>query len=348
MRFSLHLQLFRVEARKYSLRTSKEILAVLTMSILLSGINPYPIVGQTKTTPSRAGVTTNTSIPSKPLTLPQAISQIRQSVVQISVVIDQFPPNPQSFAGRPQTRVLGSGFLVSDDYFITAKHVIDAFQSLPVPDGNGRKRIGVGVAGLNTSNVRGTFGVYEVEIVDQDSVHDLVLLHKLSYKFMFQTLAVAIITPSKGGPQQIPEYQPLKPARLSVDRPEEGDAIATSGYPLNNAVLITTSGTVASSWDFYESEFHPPGAPPSFIAFNIEDRYLADLRVNHGNSGGPVYSISSGAVIGVCQAFELADVEAMNVPSVHVPLVYNSGISLFVPARYIAELLKKNNVKWSQ
>jgi hypothetical protein len=77
---------------------------------------------------------------------------------------------------------------------------------------------------------------------------------------------------------------------------------------------------------------------------------LADLRVNHGNSGGPIYSIATGAVIGVCEGFEGADVETGKLPSIKIddePLVYNSGVSIFIPARYVTALLDKNKIMWT-
>lgn len=80
----------------------------------------------------------------------------------------------------------------------------------------------------------------------------------------------------------------------------------------------------------------------------MKDLYLADLRVNHGNSGGPVYSARSGAVIGVCVAFELADIESRNLPEAGSLLKYNAGISVIVPALYVSNLLKKNGLKWQE
>ena len=41
------------------------------------------------------------------------------------------------------------------------------------------------------------------------------------------------------------------------------------------------------------------------------DSYLADMTVNHVNSGAPVYDPMSGQVIGVRSAFALAKVERL-------------------------------------
>jgi hypothetical protein len=199
----------------------------------------------------------------KTLTLPQAIAQIRQSVVQISVMIESTDP----FVAA-QTGVLGSGFEVSDGYFITAKHVTDAFQNLSIP--NAKKTIGVGFAGSDRSNLRGAFRVYEVEIVDQDAIHDIALLHQKSNDILFESIQhYDNIGGTPPGFTVVPAYHPPRPARLPIERPEEGEGIATSGYPLKKTVLLTTSGTVASSWDSYKS----PGAADAF-----QGSVLADLE----------------------------------------------------------------------
>jgi S1-C subfamily serine protease len=197
--------------------------------------------------------------------------------------------------------------LVTDDgYVITAKHVIDAFGDLKLtaPDGQelevGRKRVGIGIPGPNTPNVRGTFSVFAYELVDVDPVHDLALLKIQRNTVISSYVGLAVI--QGGHPQSIPTVQPQAAAKLSSKRPEEGEPIAVSGYPLRKTVLITTSGAVASSWDYDVKEVQSPGAPDWFRLPNIADSYLADMHVNPGNSGGPVYSVENGAVIGVCVA----------------------------------------------
>lgn len=72
------------------------------------------------------------------------------------------------------------------------------------------------------------------------------------------------------------------------------------------------------------------------------DRYLGDLRANHGNSGGPVYSISTGKVIGICDAFVGAPVETTVI--LPVGLSYNSGLAVIIPIKYAIDLLKKHGL----
>ena len=63
-------------------------------------------------------------------------------------------------------------------------------------------------------------------------------------------------------------------------RPQEGEPIATSGFPLGKQILMTTSGTIASSWDWDLREVPVPGSTGTKSI--VEDVYLADLHVNGG------------------------------------------------------------------
>jgi S1-C subfamily serine protease len=113
---------------------------------------------------------------------------------------------------------------------------------------------------------------------------------------------------------------------------------------------------VDSSWG-YESAQEPAPGRPGITLPTIKDVFLVDLHLNHGNSSGPVYSVDTGAVIGVADAYALED----NVMVEPLPggkpdpardqisgraLMTNAGLGVVVPVRYVVELLKKNGVKW--
>jgi S1-C subfamily serine protease len=95
---------------------------------------------------------------------------------------------------------------------------------------------------------------------------------------------------------------------------------------------------MATSWTTEAEQAQIPGALPGITRPDIADSYLADVRVNPGNSGGPVYSVDRAQVIGVAVPREV-------IPPDHRPLVYNSGLTNVIPVQYVVELLKKNNVK---
>ncbi len=174
------------------------------------------------------------------------------------------------------------------------------------------------------------FNAGAFDVVDQDPIHDLALLKLKNNPF---TVDLAFIDK---------RFQ-VASAKFSLGRPDEGEPIAVSGYPLSSSTLITTSGAVASSWSV------DPG--PAGWESQWSDIYLADMRVNPGNSGGPVFSTQDGSVIGVCVRFDAdlvgyAGTNELAKLNDHY-LSYNSGLSLVVPAKYVVELLKKNHLKWT-
>src|SRR6266850_1140164 len=239
------------------------------------------------------------------MTLPEAIEFVRPSVVQISARIDPVPnpSGPIPIPGRPAIVPLGTGFMVNaEGYVITARHVIEALQSLQVP---GNKRLLIGVALPNLENfkaggasisIRGSFANVECDVVEEDALHDIALLKMKQNPF----------TGGMGMFMKTPEGSinyPHKVATLLPGRPQDGERIAVSGYPLSNTVLVTTSGNLASAWDYETKQLQMPGARGGFPIPENVDSYLADMHVNPGNSGGPVYSVEQGSVIGICVSF---------------------------------------------
>ena len=86
---------------------------------------------------------------------------------------------------------------------------------------------------------------------------------------------------------------------------------------------------------------------------------MLDIHANHGNSGGPVFSRASGAVIGIQVGVAEAQVDfsdkALGIPhgfqvgqdghpiGLH-PLSYNSGIAQVISVSHIIQLLKQNGI----
>jgi hypothetical protein len=69
-----------------------------------------------------------------------------------------------------------------------------------------------------------------------------------------------------------------RPARLHTDRPEDGLPVASSGYPHQSFVLVTSACIVASSWsvDIEQLAVKPPE--------DVPDVYLADMQINGGTA----------------------------------------------------------------
>ena len=152
--------------------------------------------------------------------------------------------------------------------------------------------------------------------------------------------------------------QLAKGATLRTDYPNLGERLLLSGYPLDRRLLVLQTGT-ATGLDY----------PLGVISPNSL-RIMLSLVSNPGNSGGPVLD-SSGNVVAILegnfsvQARDADDKQAIwcirakldpatgnplrdstgNPIPESTPCMQNSGISYAVPAQFVADLAKKNNIK---
>jgi len=292
---------------------------------------------------------------SAPPRLSNVIEVVRPSITQITRIFRLPPAERESLHLQSDRLVLGTGFIVdvANGYVITALHVIqDGENPILLPNGQPshpeRDEMRIGIAMPNVESkmltITAAFSVVGFKVIARDERHDLALL-----KTTGQIQEVRFLqTPT----QEIRVHP--KVATLFLGLLSDGDAIALSGYPLNSSVLLTTSGAIASSAAVDIKEIHRPGQPSGFTWPDIADSYVADIHVNPGNSGGPMYLTASGAVIGVCVNFQSAPVmTVVNGKQLPVrgpngePVLYNSGLGVVVPARYVAELLKQNGVSFS-
>ncbi|GAB3783241.1 hypothetical protein GCM10028818_40800 [Spirosoma horti] len=274
--------------------------------------------------------------------LPKSIDEVKKCVVKIT-----------SASGT------GSGFFVSEEgYVITNFHVVEGSYTGP----NSVVQVDLASANLVNENVSimGNFTQIEGVVIDVDTYHDLALI-KLR------------VNPFKGGVQPIVSYNGVD-SKIYYGKPKlsrkplvDGQAIAVSGYPLNQPVLITNSGVVASIFgqNAYKT---PPGDFP-------DHAYFADVQINHGNSGGPAYLAQTGEIIGVAVAFlfaqqEVANLQASNqatldklnnlykatanpetkelieiISNLQSATLYNSGLGVIIPLKFVIALLKKNSIK---
>ena len=105
-------------------------------------------------------------------------------------------------------------------------------------------------------------------------------------------------------------------------------------------MLVTTSGHVASAWSSTTVLVRPPRAA-GFEMPRMLDRYLVDVEVNPGNSGGPVYCVEDAGIIGVVVSTKAASVTGR----VSDPGVYGVGLAHVVPEQYVVDLLNKHGVR---
>lgn len=257
--------------------------------------------------------------------LATAIKRVQPGIVQITLLAHGFPrggtiPQPANL-----TRALGTGFVISlEGHVVTANHVVEEGSKILESIQSEIKVLSIGFAYPNTQQMRGNFTVMDFDLIETDKIHDIALL-KLKSKE---------IPPMFGNAPSLK----LEPVILNLDRPEDGVAIGISGYPLNQSVLVTNGGFMATSWAFDLQELKSPGTPEFYRKLDIADSYLADINVNPGNSGGPVYLASDGSVIGVCVAYLPTPVRDDKGGATNY--YYNTGLAVVVPSRYVSDLLK--------
>jgi len=286
--------------------------------------------------------------------LSSAIKLVRPSIVQIGRRFEISPAEREALHLQSDSLALGTGFIVDvkNGYVVTALHVAGSGeQPMVLPNGQPwhpqrddlRIEIPMPNIKLNSMTFQESFVGVGYTVVARDERHDLALLKatgQIENIFYIKTRTQDIRVHPKAG-------------ILYLGAINDGDAIAVSGYPLNSNVLITTSGAIASSDAINIKEVQLASAPAGFTRPDTADSYIADVKVNPGDSGGPMYLVKNGAVIGVCLNFQGAPVmtiingEQRPVTGPNgEPVMYNSGLGVFVPAKYVADLLKQNGVKF--
>jgi S1-C subfamily serine protease len=287
--------------------------------------------------PALSGDQNRADDPGLSLGLPDTIDRVRATIVRITTVCTY-----QAGSGAFEEGSGGTGFWVSEAGFIlTAAHVISACS--PRAQGGAanqqgnlkEQRYNVGLALNHTAtdqtNTRDNFTFIDADIIDADPTHDVALLKARQNLFQVRIKSGYTLN---GAELELPRP---KSARLSTRKVREGESIAISGYPLSQAVFDTNAGIVASIHSGRDIIF-PPNSISAMERVQVRldfDLYEADMSVNPGNSGGPVYYASSGDVIGVCTAYRVAQVGRTT---------GNSGLAVIVPVAYGNMLLSKHGI----
>lgn len=230
-------------------------------------------------------------------TLPNLVALSKPSVLVVGTY---------SFTDSPRFQFRGTGFVVGNGLqVITNAHVLPTDLSA-----NSGRRLAVQVLAAD-----GTWRMRETALVSTDVSRDLALL-----KF----------------------DGPAVPALRLADsdaRAQEGAAIALIGFPLGGVLgfkHVTHRGIVAAKTDIFSPA---PGAG------SLQERAVSQLRKGvfevlqldaiayPGNSGGPVFDIDTGEVIGVVNMVLIKGTRESALSS-------PTGISYAVPVSHVWRMLK--------
>jgi len=229
--------------------------------------------------------------------LPDTLARVRKSVVAVGTLT----PVKGSPKSPPQARYLGTGFAVKDGTLVITNHhvVPDKLKKgerLAVFSGRGRKA-----------------RIHEATLLKTDREHDLALLRI--------------------------QGTPLEPLRLhGKGWIREGTEVAFTGFPLGMVLglyPVTHKGIVSA----ITPAAIPAGSSRELNAARIKRLrnpflvYQLDAIAYPGNSGSPLYLLSSGEVIGVVNSvFVKGSKESV--------LSAPSGISYAIPVRHVLRLMK--------
>jgi S1-C subfamily serine protease len=186
---------------------------------------------------------------------------------------------------------------------------------------------------------RANFKFIDADVIERDDVHDIALL-KLSTNPFGAEIQSGYTLEGKSLP-----LMALGVPLLSARTLREGEPIAASGFPFTSPVLHTNAGIIASTRSAHYFDSEGDGVHVRVTS----DFYLADMTVNHGNSGGPVYDFS-GEVIGIVSAFKVTEVEQFvsngwqQTQRDEGAYGYNARLAVIIPIAHAKALISKHAV----
>lgn len=203
---------------------------------------------------------------------------------------------------RPPIDLKGTGFVVHDGrYVATNYHVVSGginvtnMERLVIIVGNGRN-----------------YSDRDAEVIAIDPDHDVAILK---------------ITGNA-----------LPPARLGTGGlMPDGTAIAVTGYPIGSVLgvyPVTHSGIISAITPIRIPQPDSRLLDAKMLLRNPFDVYQLDLTAFPGNSGSPVYDITSGRVVGILNSTFVKETKER-------ALTNPTGISFAIPVVYIYQLLQK-------
>ncbi len=238
------------------------------------------------------------SIPFAHANLPDIIAKVKPSVV----IVGTFRATDS-----PRFRLRGSGFVVGDgSKVVTNAHVLP---------GQGEDMTGATLVVLVRS-ADNSLQQRTATLLEQDAAHDLALMRI-------------------DGPA-VPAFGIKDSATV-----REGQSVAFMGFPIGGALgySVVTHRAVISS---IASQALPTATSQQLNAKVIRslrggtfDIFQLDGTAYPGNSGGPLFEVETGELVGV---INMVFVKGTRESALTNP----SGISYAIPSRFVLELLQRN------
>ncbi|MGA2608015.1 MAG: S1C family serine protease [Terriglobia bacterium] len=270
--------------------------------------------------------------------LSDMIDLVRPSVVRIQVDLANSRtevPGDLPFRGcfRSGTCVVGTGLFVNENGdVVTAWHVANdvaaIVQTLEQRGIQSAVLVSLALPNVEKENgkikvdVARNFAAFPYGPLAMDRAHDLCVISPARLNPFQGIPQISVVLPPEN---VVPKLKPIA-ARMFNARPRDGDEVFACGFPLGDEALDTTTGHIATAW----GEDYLAAAQNGYS--EKSEVYKLDLRVNLGNSGGPVFRNTDQSVIGIVHGIS--------------PGVSGEGTAIIVPSHYIIELLNKNGRSW--
>jgi S1-C subfamily serine protease len=213
-------------------------------------------------------------------------------------------------------QILGTGFCIdATGIVITCRHVLDAFMSKPIMQ---QIQEMAQEEHNQDEDVLVTGPLSEFRVIRPYAIfYDTESSRENMYAFPVPVEHAMAKTDFDLGMVRVPLHVRYKPAGYPTleiedyENVEEGDEIALCGFPLGT-FLQQQLGTITSSFSkgIVSSIIPAPG-----IAVEYVKGFQLNIAATHGNSGGPVFSLTSGKVFGVLTE-GLPDRDGLIVPGI--------------------------------
>lgn len=217
----------------------------------------------------------------------------------------------------PHPIVVGTGFLIGrEGYFVTAAHVLARYKpNSPQLTATTHQRDKNGI------------GVW-FDVIEMDRERDLALCKLKGF---------APFKEPNGGTRPKSTYRPITSLKISEGSAIAGEPIAIVGYPLGSfASPVIQTGNIGATDAMLETV-------PNFPV-GRRDLLIVSVAGNHGDSGCPVISLTTGDVVGMLIQYVPAPLESTGRGDSHQEVLQQSGLMVAVPAQWMIQMLTRHSV----